>query len=106
MNPVTGHTHIVGARDIAVQKLRDLTIAAALVAAAGVGAFAWISAATHPGSTATSSPTGTSSLTGNAARERNRESFSETDDGFGFAQAPPARTRVGPGVAASGGSHP
>ena len=100
MNPVTGQTHIVGARDIAVQKLRDLTIAAALVAAAGVGVFAWISASTNPGST------GTSSLTGNAARERNRQSFSETDDGFGVAQAPPARTRVGPGVAASGGSHP
>jgi arabinogalactan endo-1,4-beta-galactosidase len=100
MNTVIGQTHIAGARDIAVQKLRDLTIAVAVAAAAGVGVFAWISAATNPGSTGTSSPTG------NAARERDGQSFSETDDGFGFAQAPPARTRVGPGVAASGGSHP
>jgi len=40
-------------RDTAVQKLRDLTIAVAVVSAAAVALIAWVSAATIPGNAAT-----------------------------------------------------
>lgn len=91
-------SHVAGARDVAVQKLRDMTIAVAVVAAAGVGVIAWISAATIPGST------GTSSLIGNTTTRLDDGRRNSRDDGF--AQAPPAQSQTGSGVAVSGGSHP
>jgi hypothetical protein len=97
MNTRVGQTHMAVARDNAVQKLRDVTIAVAVAAAAGVGVIAWLSAATIPGSTATGGLTfGTATVDGGQPNT--------TDDGF--AQAPPTRTRSGPGVVVSGGSHP
>jgi hypothetical protein len=86
-------------RDTAVQKLRDLTIAVALVAAAGVALIAWISAATIPGSASTQ--TGTTPATGGG------QPVSQTDDGFGqgYDQGQPVASRPGPGIVVSGGSH-
>jgi hypothetical protein len=96
MNAIVRQTHMAVARDNAVQKLRDMTIAVAVVAAAGVGVIAWLSAVTIPGSTATGDLTLGTTVDDN-------EPIS-IDDGFN--QAPPTRTRSGPGVAVSGGSHP
>jgi hypothetical protein len=97
MNTMGRQTHMAVARDNAVQKLRDLTIAVAVVAAAGVGVIAWLSAVTIPGSTSTGGLTvGTTTVDGGQPIS--------IDDGF--TQAPPTRTRSGPGVAVSGGSHP
>lgn len=97
MNTMGRQTHMAVARDNAVQKLRDLTIAVAVVAAAGVGVIAWLSAVTIPGSTSTGGLTvGTTTVNDNQPIS--------IDDGF--TQAPPTRTRSGPGVAVSGGSHP
>jgi hypothetical protein len=62
-------TRLAGARDIAVRNLRDLTIAIAIIAAAGVGLAAWVSAATIPGNT---SPAGSS---GNATTGATGDSF-------------------------------
>jgi hypothetical protein len=85
------------ARDLAVQKLRDLTIAIAVAAAAAVGVFAWLSWATLPGSS------GASGLTGNATTGTdNQPTFTGDDD---FRQAPAARSQPGPAIAVSGGSH-
>jgi uncharacterized protein (DUF2147 family) len=89
-------SEIARVRDTAVQTLRDVTIAVALAATAAVGLLAWVSAATIPGTT------DASGITGNAATGRGSQTTSEADDGF--AQAPPARTQVGPGMAVSGGS--
>lgn len=102
MNTIGRQTHMAVARDNAVQKLRDMTIAVAVVAAAGVGVIAWLSAVTIPGSTATGG------LTFGTTTVDDGQPIS-IDDGFtddGFTQAPPTRTRSGPGVAVSGGSHP
>ena len=82
-------------RDIAFQKLRDLTIAIAVAAAACVGLIAWVSAATIPG-TATGSD-----LSGNTATGVDDQ---PSNNGDGFVQAPPRKARFGPGVAVSGGS--
>jgi hypothetical protein len=82
-------------RDIAFQKLRDLTIAVAVAAAACVGLIAWISAATIPG-TATGSASSGNVATGTDDQPSN--------NGDGFVQAPPRKARFGPGVAVSGGS--
>jgi hypothetical protein len=82
-------------RDVAFQKLRDVTIAIAIAAAAGVGLIAWVSAATIPGSTA-----GSDNIGGATAGVDDRQSTS----GSGFVQAPPRKARLGPGVAVSGGS--
>jgi hypothetical protein len=87
--------HLAGARDSAVQRLRDLTIAIAIAAAAGVGLVAWVSAATIPGSTATSG-TAAGSATNPA------QANSSTDQGFG--QAPPGIAQPGSGITVSGGS--
>jgi hypothetical protein len=87
---------MAGVRDIAVQKLRDVTIAVAIAATAGVGLIAWVSAATIPGSV------GTSALTGNSATGGDDQPITSTSDGF--TQTPPRRTRSGPGIAVSGGS--
>jgi hypothetical protein len=81
-------------RNVAAQKLRDVTIAIAVASAAAVGVIAWVSAATIPGST------GSSGLTGNAATGIDAEQSG--DDGF--VQAPPRKSNFGPGVAVSGGS--
>jgi hypothetical protein len=62
-------TRLAGARDVAVRNLRDLTIAIAIIAAAGVGLAAWVSAATIPGNT---SPSGSS---GNASTGAASDSF-------------------------------
>jgi hypothetical protein len=96
MDRVIQQTHTAGVRDVAVQKLRDVTIAVAIAAAAGVGAIAWVSAATIPGFS------GSSGVTGSAATEVGDRPASATGDEF--AQAPPSRARFGPGVVVSGGS--
>lgn len=95
MDSVISSTPVV-ARDLAVQKLRDLTIAVVIAAAAGVGVLAWISAATIPGSSGASGQAG-AAITGVDDR-----STSRADDGFN--QAPPRRSRGGTGMAVSGGS--
>ena len=82
-------------RDIAFQKLRDLTVAIAVAAAACVGLIAWVSAATIPGTTTVSDSSG------NAATGVDDQPSSSGD---GFVQAPPRRSGFGPGVAVSGGS--
>jgi hypothetical protein len=82
-------------RDIAFQKLRDLTIAIAVAAAAFVGLIAWVSAATIPGTTTVANSSG-STATGVDDQPSN--------SGDGFVQAPPRRSGFGPGVAVSGGS--
>ena len=91
-------------RDNAVQKLRDLTIAVALAAAAAVGIIAWLSAATIPGTA------GASVQSGNPVNE-DGQPFTGNDDGFnqdqpGTNQGQPITTRPGPGIVVSGGSHP
>ena len=63
-------------RDVALRKLRDVTVAVALAAAARVGLIAWVSAATIPGSTATSG------LTGNAATGDGEQVISNNPSGF------------------------
>jgi hypothetical protein len=93
---VISHPQMAVARDLAVQKLRDLTIAVVIAAAAGVGVIAWVSAATIPGS---SNATG---ATGNATTGADSGSISPSGDRF--QQAPPGRSRRGTGVAVSGGS--
>jgi hypothetical protein len=82
-------------RDTAVQKLRDLTIAVALAAAAAVALIAWLGAATIPGTADVSVPTGT--VTGGG------QPVTGTDDGFN--QGQPISSRPGPGIVVSGGSH-
>ena len=87
--------HLAGARDSGVRNLRDLTIAIAIAATAGVGLTAWVSAATIPGTTATSGNTGASAVTAN-------QPTSSGDQGF--AQGRPRNAQFGSGVAVSGGS--
>jgi hypothetical protein len=82
-------------RDIAFQKLRDLTVAIAVAAAACVGLIAWVSASTIPGTTASSN------TSGNVPTGVGDE---PSNNGDGFVQAPPRRSGFGPGVAVSGGS--
>ena len=95
---VRRQSEIALVRDTAVQKLRDLTIAVALAAAAAVGLIAWVSAATIPGSTAVApSPTGSTAAAGGSV------TTSGSDDGF--SQNPPGTTRRGPGITVTGGSH-
>jgi hypothetical protein len=87
--------HLAGARDSGVRNLRDLTIAIAITATAGVGLTAWVSAATIPGTT------GTSGVTGAAART----AIQPTSSGeHRFAQARPGNAQLGSGVAVSGAS--
>ena len=83
-------------RDYAVQKLRDLTIAVALAAAAAVALLAWVSAATVPGIASSAGQTG------NVVDGSGRP-ISGSDDGFN--QGPPATSGYGPGIAVTGGSH-
>ena len=87
-------TRLAGARDVAVRNLRDLTIAIGVIAAAGVGLAAWVSAATIPGNT---SPSGSS---GNASTGAASDSFT-VDPGNGQAAI---GSQPGSGVVVSGGS--
>ena len=87
-------TRLAGARDVAVRNLRDLTIAIAIIAAAGVGLAAWVSAATIPGN---ASSTGSS---GNSAAGAANDSFT-VDPGNGQAAV---SAETGSGVVVSGGS--
>jgi hypothetical protein len=82
-------------RDVAFQKLRDVTVAIAVVAAASVGVIAWVSAATIPGTTTSSE------VSGNVATGVDDQ---PSTGGGGFVQAPTGRRQPGPGVAVSGGS--
>lgn len=84
--------HLVGARDTAVRNLRDMTIAIAIAASAGVGVTAWVSAATIPGTTGSSGSSGTAA----------NQPISSADQSF--AQAPSSSATFGAGVAVSGGS--
>jgi hypothetical protein len=81
-------------RDTAVQKLRDLTIAIALAAAAAVALIAWVSAATIPGNATGST---------GAAVTGGGQPVSQNDDGFN--QGQPGTIGSGPGIVVSGGSH-
>ena len=96
---VTQQTRLAGARDTAVRNLRDLTVAIGIIAAAGVGLAAWVSAATIPGSTGTpaSNPSSTANTTALPV--------DSADEGLG-SQAPPApvSSPVGSAVAVTGGS--
>jgi hypothetical protein len=83
-------------RDLAVRKLRDVTVAVAIAATASVGVVAWVSAATIPGSAATTG------LSGNAATGSGDPVISNNPVGFG--PAPSGGKKFGPGVAVSGGS--
>jgi hypothetical protein len=96
VDTVIRDTQVAGVRDAAVQKLRDVTVAIAVAAAAGVAAIAWVSAATIPGSA------GTSGLSGDAAAQTDDQPITAPGDDFN--QTTPAQTRFGPGVAVSGGS--
>jgi hypothetical protein len=91
---VKPQAQVVAVRDVAVRKLRDVTVAVALAATAGMGLIAWVSAETIPG-TAPSGPTGSTST---AVDEQ-----PTLNDGGGFVQKQP-RYSFGPGVAVSGGS--
>ena len=89
-------------RDTAVQKLRDLTIAVALAAAAAVALIAWVSAATIPGTANASGQTGNAANGGQPVAQNNDGAFS-SDDGINPGR--PARNGNGPGIVVSGGSH-
>jgi len=53
--------HLAGTRDVAVQRLRDLTLAIGVAAAGAVGLVAYVAAATIPGMSDASAPGQTSS---------------------------------------------
>lgn len=98
MDAVNSNSNTAVARDLGVQKLRDLTIAVVIAAAAGAGVIAWVSAQTIPGFVDATGPTGSTatglddrSITSDRLRDR-------------FNQAPTGRSQRGPGVAVSGGS--
>ena len=88
--------HLAGARDSGVRNLRDLTIAIAIAATAGVGLTAWVSAATIPGTTGT--PAGNTEASAGTADQP------KTSGTLGFVQARPGNAQFGSGVAVSGGS--
>jgi hypothetical protein len=93
MDVAKRQARLAGARDVAVRNLRDLTIAIAIIAAAGVGLAAWVSAATIPGNT---SPAPSS---GNASAGTANDSYTvDPGNGQAFSSQP------GSGVAVSGGS--
>ena len=91
---------LAGERDNAVRNLRDLTIAIAVVATGGVALAAWVSAATIPGTTGTSSAASPSEIddSGNAATQP----VYPADQGL--APTRPGNSQLGSGVAVSGGS--
>jgi hypothetical protein len=84
------------ARDLAVRKLRDVTVAVVIAATASVGVVAWVSAATIPGSAANTG------LSGNPASGSGDPAISNNPGGF--VPAPAGGKEFGPGVAVSGGS--
>jgi hypothetical protein len=93
-------TRLAGARDAAVRNLRDLTIAIAIIAAAGVGLAAWVSAATIPGITGSAGSAGSTDSNGNAITGAAGDAFT-ADPGNGQAAV---STQPGSGVVVSGGS--
>lgn len=99
MDTVNSNTQMAVARDLGVLKLRDLTIAVVIAAAAAVGVIAWVSAETIPGFADSNGPTG-STATGLDDPSTTRIDRS----GDRFNQAPPGRSQRGPGMAVSGGS--
>jgi hypothetical protein len=103
VDPASRQINMAGVRDAAVQKLRDVTIAVAIAAAAGVGVIGWVSAATIPGSTGTPGPTGNAATPATPATSGDDQPFAGSGDGFG--QGPPAGAQFGSGVAVTGGSH-
>jgi hypothetical protein len=90
-------TQMTRARDLAVRKLRDITIAVAVVATGAVGVIAWLSATGIPGSAVISG------LASTVATQDDGQLISSDD---GFVQAAPATAQSAPAVAVSGGSHP
>jgi hypothetical protein len=88
--------HLAGARDGAVRNLRDLTIAIAITATAGVGVTAWVSAATIPGKTGAAGATAAATGTPN-------QPITSTDQRSGKRNRP-GNAQFGSGVAVSGGS--
>jgi hypothetical protein len=97
MPTVRRQAEIALVRDTAVQKLRDLTIAVAVAAAAGVALIAWMSAATIPGTA------DASGQTVNTADDGSGQPPATSDDGFN--QGQPGAISSGPGIAVTGGSH-
>ena len=93
---MTPLAQMAAVRDLADQRLRDVTIAVAIAAAAGVGVIAWVSAATIPGWS------DASGATDSATAAMDDRSISPGGDNF--VQAPPGRAQFGSGVAVSGGS--
>ena len=93
MDVAKRQTRLAGARDVAVRNLRDLTIVIAIIAAAGVGLAAWVSAATIPGNT----PSGSS---GNATTGAASDSLT-ADQGNSDAAV---SSQPGSAVVVSGGS--
>ncbi|HVC74997.1 MAG TPA: hypothetical protein VND96_00610 [Candidatus Micrarchaeaceae archaeon] len=93
-------TEMTVARDLAVQKLRDLTFAVALISAAAVGVIAWVSAATIPGTASAQGQAGNTTNTDNSG-------LPVTGGDDGFYQRPSQNTGIGsgPGIVVSGGSH-
>jgi hypothetical protein len=98
VDTVIPNTPAAAARDLGVQKLRDLTIAVIVAAAAAVGVIAWVSAQTIPGFADSTGPTGSTS-TG-----LDDQSITSDRQRDGFNQGPTARSRRGTGMAVSGGS--
>ena len=96
---MNSNTHMSVARDLGVQKLRDLTIAVVIAAAAGVGVIAWVSAETIPGFADSNGPTGS---TATGLDDRSITTIDGRRDRFN--QAPTGRSQRGPGMAVSGGS--
>ena len=87
-------------RDTAVQKLRDLTVAVAVAAAAGVAVIAWVSAATIPGTAGAQGQTVTATNTDGSGQP-----VTGSDDGFNQGTPGNIGTGSGPGFVVSGGSH-
>jgi hypothetical protein len=99
VDTVNTNTNMAVERDLGVQKLRDLTIAGVIAAAAGVGVIAWVSAQTIPGFVDSTGPTGS---TATGLDDRSITTTDRTGDRFN--QAPSGRSQRGPGMAVSGGS--
>ena len=106
MDVAQRQAHLAGTRDVAVQKLRDLTLAIGIGAAGAVGLVAYIAAATIPGISDVSATGSASAQTADVPSEVSASSGSTTVPSTtqpGPAVAPAPRHRYPP-VAVSGGS--
>lgn len=95
---MNSNTPMAVARDLGVQKLRDLTIAVVIAAAAGVGVIAWVGAETIPGFVDSTGPTGSTATVlddRSITTDRQRARFNQGSLGT---------SQRGPGMAVSGGS--